>query len=1319
MRSYDNAERGLSRVNNQLKQNNMLTGIFKSRWTMIGGAILGLMPLLVRLSGSLVQVVASLAQAVGGAGVIGGGALGAFIVGLGSVVIAAKGVMEQVKASSKALDAYNTAVRQHGAASQQAARAQRELNNALKQAPKGTLGLLQGVKALKKEWQDATAHARDYIVATASYGVSRLRGAVPQIAGIVNRNVGAVANVSRGMIDRLLDPNNLAILERISRTFRRDLPPAADALLNIVFSFGRLTADAGPFVRRFLVDFDKWTQRLDVATRDTTYMQYRMRGLVAEFRNWLRFLQATYGLLRDVFRAATVTHSSLHGITQQFREWSRWIERNPLKMQRFFDASKQGAHDLGAALMFVLRLIGRMSTGLDPLWQSIRSLLAVFAGPLLDLLTQALRLVAILGSGLAGLGGPVSILMRTMAGFLRVLNEILSRVPFLGSALAGALAIAGVLAMIRGMRSFGVNIAAAVRNMFSLRSATQQATLATEDLAAASRLVGGGAVSGRRGGGSGGGGGPGGYGGPVILPPGVRSVGYVPPAAAVPVGRLGRMRAGLGGMRGMGALRSVGGPAAITALLGTTALSMVPGMPSRVSGAATGASMGAMGFMAGPEVGIPATLIGAALGAAFGGGGGGGDSAQFRAYEQAMSGTDRTVGAHRGVIGGGRGGLVYGQVGGRTVHRGGIQERLAALGGEDPHTIRQVAGQLTLLRRARRMLAGDTGAGATTARAMLGAEIQSRAAVLPGMRATRRHREHVQGFTTGQGLMRGFNVMNRAEGPVAGMEFVRQQALARWARLGPEGKRVLANGLLSWADQMRKANPELAGQFEALKNSIIGKFVTIGGKIHQVHGQILTGTKTEWRAIARSMESPVEQARQAINRSFDLIQQKAVGSLEAMGFTPQQAAGLVMAMERGGAAGKMAGQVAAGQTGYGAFTGISSGGAQSASRHRGGPKNNAVTGNGAVTLQPGIQSVAAQVLAAFPGLSVTSTVRPGDVGSYHSVGEAVDVAGPPSLMNQAARWIAASMGGSLLEGIHQSGLSIKNGEVVPPSFWGASTWAGHANHIHLAAGRMGAGGARGNMNAMTTRGAGVGAMIPGRSGIGGLPGLLVDATGLSVAGATAARLNTILKGGGVNGAVTPVAAASNTQALAQQMALQRGWGGAEWNALHSLWMGESGFNTLAKNKSSGAYGIPQALPGSKMATAGADWQTNPATQIAWGLGYIGSRYGTPSAAYAAWSARSPHWYGDGGHFVARRPQLIGVGDKGDEEVLIRPMRNRNRGLSSATGGGIHVAVHIGRIDATGSPGAIREQVRGEIRDALADVASEIERAGFVPDEDIT
>ncbi|WP_051941322.1 aggregation-promoting factor C-terminal-like domain-containing protein [Phaeacidiphilus oryzae] len=69
---------------------------------------------------------------------------------------------------------------------------------------------------------------------------------------------------------------------------------------------------------------------------------------------------------------------------------------------------------------------------------------------------------------------------------------------------------------------------------------------------------------------------------------------------------------------------------------------------------------------------------------------------------------------------------------------------------------------------------------------------------------------------------------------------------------------------------------------------------------------------------------------------------------------------------------------------------------------------------------------------------------------------------------------------------------------------------------------------------------------------------------------------------------------------------------------------ESGWNVHATNASSGAYGLGQALPGSKMASAGADWQNSAATQIKWALSYMNDRYGSPNAAWASWQANG--WY---------------------------------------------------------------------------------------------
>ncbi|MCW3767546.1 hypothetical protein ACKLTP_11505 [Paenarthrobacter ureafaciens] len=96
------------------------------------------------------------------------------------------------------------------------------------------------------------------------------------------------------------------------------------------------------------------------------------------------------------------------------------------------------------------------------------------------------------------------------------------------------------------------------------------------------------------------------------------------------------------------------------------------------------------------------------------------------------------------------------------------------------------------------------------------------------------------------------------------------------------------------------------------------------------------------------------------------------------------------------------------------------------------------------------------------------------------------------------------------------------------------------------------------------------------------------------------------------------------KAYAASILANYGWGPGEMTALNTLWEKESNWRTTATNASSGAYGIVQSLPAGKMASAGADWQTNYQTQIKWGLNYIKERYGSPSAALAFHLANN--WY---------------------------------------------------------------------------------------------
>lgn len=119
----------------------------------------------------------------------------------------------------------------------------------------------------------------------------------------------------------------------------------------------------------------------------------------------------------------------------------------------------------------------------------------------------------------------------------------------------------------------------------------------------------------------------------------------------------------------------------------------------------------------------------------------------------------------------------------------------------------------------------------------------------------------------------------------------------------------------------------------------------------------------------------------------------------------------------------------------------------------------------------------------------------------------------------------------------------------------------------------------------------------------------------------------ILSGAGVaklfvDGAPYPVP--GTAKGIALKLVTDKGWDYNQYSCLVKLWERESNWRWNAQNRSSGAYGIPQALPGTKMATAGADWRTNPETQVKWGIGYISGRYGSPCGALA--HSNEHNWY---------------------------------------------------------------------------------------------
>jgi tape measure domain-containing protein len=170
--------------------------------------------------------------------------------------------------------------------------------------------------------------------------------------------------------------------------------------------------------------------------------------------------------------------------------------------------------------------------------------------------------------------------------------------------------------------------------------------------------------------------------------------------------------------------------------------------------------------------------------------------------------------------------------------------------------------------------------------------------------------------------------------------------------------------------------------------------------------------------------------------------------------------------------------------------------------------------------------------------------------------------------------------------------------------------------------------------------------------------------------------------------------ASGIRGLAQSMLRARGWGD-EYSSLNYVISHESGWDPHARNSSSGAYGLGQALPASKMAGYGPDYRNNAQTQLAWMLSYIGSRYGDPRGAESFW--RGHHWYGSGG--VARDRGLIGVAERGPERVLTT-QQNRafERLVQVADRQGMGTTVYV-TVDAPNYVGSVRDLEAGMLRSA--------------------
>lgn len=576
-----------------------------------------------------------------------------------------------------------------------------------------------------------------------------------------------------------------------------------------------------------------------------------------------------------------------------------------------------------------------------------------------------------------------------------------------------------------------------------------------------------------------------------------------------------------------------------------------------------------------------------------------------------------------------------------------------------------------------------------------------------------------------------------------------QTFLTRMSGMRPAGAKVLAQDYVAWAQQLKKSNPQIAGQIDDLVKQVNHRLHGLAGDAGVVGGQVYRSLSNAYAKTSKAMGTETERWRQVNRTALTDIQKQMVSVLSAMGIAnPAQvvkAADTVTTMSGG----KVAGSAAIG-AGQGIVASGQRGAAQAKSYKKqatGGP----VMGPGSGTsdsvptlLSSGEHVWTAKEVARAGGHHAIKQLRgafggggQGHGGRYAkggAVGLGGGIAGLISKLDGMGFRHGSTTGGKHApNSYHYRGMAVDYGnasndmarlwstvypmrkqfaELFGPAtmkpgptlmhygqgFQDGALQAQHNDHIHMAlaggarlaglgSGGYGAGGATSAPRIKVPR-------VGGRGAFGAAVGRSVDIAGMAaqqVVDKAAAQA-----GGGIGSLAgfTGGGSSAANMALGRKMMLAAGWGADQWPALKALWTRESGWSASAVNKSSGAYGIPQSLGHGHPFDLG-----DAPAQIRWGLNYIKGRYGSPGSAWA--HEQKIGWYGNGADFIAKKPQVIGVGDRQSERVTVTPV-GRTKGRRGS--GGAKLVVEGDLIIHNNQPGDVRK----ELEKAFDDVAKKFD-----------
>lgn len=333
-----------------------------------------LTPAIVALGGATGALVGSGAAAVGGAGVLGVGTLGALAVGLGGVISVVKPAAAGLKEVQKAQEAYNRVLQQYGRDSAQAAQAREKLNKAQGEAP-GAATVLRDKKVFSDRWKNRTRAGRRDAYGLMSDGLGGLDALSSTTAPIANESVSATRVALRGVMNDLRGGEWREVMRAMGDTFGKLVGPAAQSIENLALFFGRVGQAASPQTIRMFESLEGWTDGIAKGAGDQERLTRRFDRWIDQTKTWGRFLQQSGRLMGALFSpGARPGERLVERMTGRMERWTRWLDRNPAKVEAFFDRSVDSAVKLAKAIGEIARMAAKAGDALMPMLNAVSTL---------------------------------------------------------------------------------------------------------------------------------------------------------------------------------------------------------------------------------------------------------------------------------------------------------------------------------------------------------------------------------------------------------------------------------------------------------------------------------------------------------------------------------------------------------------------------------------------------------------------------------------------------------------------------------------------------------------------------------------------------------------------------------------------------------------------------------------------------------------------------------------------------------------------------------------------------------------------------------